>query len=263
VSKPLSSWQLIKRSLRHYRRHWFGYAKIVAVTALPVGFFNLYMNANQDTTLAAYLSLASLVMTTALVWAMAQQYEGRTPQTEPQTRLPRPPGTAEAYYTGSELFVRFMLVGLSLAAIVIPLALGLALFNISLNATGWTSLVSPEQLIITAVCTLIALPTFYLLGGYSLALIAIARDGGRPLQALKTARVLVRGRYWRVVARLIILLVWLLLVCMPLALISGLLVTFGYVVWAKLTFQFYSWFIILPLMYLYLFELYISLEDPS
>lgn len=261
ASKKLGSFRLLRRALGHFRHHWTGYWRIVAVTALPVGFLGLFMGASSDTTLSAYLALASLVMTTALVWAMARQFAGRT--TQMTARLPRPVSVARSYYDGSELFVKFMLVGLSLVSMVVPLAIGLGLLNVSLSVTGFTNLISPEQLIITAVCALIALPTFYLLGGYSLGLIAVARDGGRPIEALRTARKLVRGSFWSTVARLILLIIWMSILLAPMAVAAGLLVNIGYVGWAKLLFQYYSWFIILPIMYLYLFELYISLEDQS
>lgn len=262
-AKLPGSVKLWRRALSHYRRHWWQYAKIVAVTALPVGFFEMYMGSNQDTALAAYLSLASFVMTTALVWVMARQFEGKTIRTPPGTELPRVSSVATAYYTGSELFVRFMLVGLSLAAMIIPLAVGLGLLSLSLATTGYVSLASPEQLIITSVCLLIGLPTLYLLGGYALALVGVARDGGRPIETLKNARRLVRGHYWSVVARLVLLLIWLTVIFLPLGFLAGVLINFGYVAWAKLAFEYYSWFIILPLMYLYLFELYISLEEQA
>ncbi|QQR52187.1 hypothetical protein IPG36_06505 [bacterium] len=57
ASKKLGSLRLLRRALGHFRYHWTGYWRIVAVTALPVGFLGLFMGASSDTTLSAYLAL--------------------------------------------------------------------------------------------------------------------------------------------------------------------------------------------------------------
>ncbi|HEY6736160.1 MAG TPA: hypothetical protein VI322_00430, partial [Candidatus Saccharimonadia bacterium] len=93
-----SSWRLFMDALRTYLDNWWGIWKIILVVYVPVGIISLITGPN-DTVLSPFLGFAQIIMNIALIYAVAQLFENRPL-----------PNTPTAYYDGSGVIVRYLLV---------------------------------------------------------------------------------------------------------------------------------------------------------
>ena len=180
--KPLAAWKLFRAALGDFRRGWKRYGLILAVVAVPLDLLMLLPGVAADPNFQAYSQLAFIIMNVALVWAMVEH--------ERTGHIPRP---AAAYYSGSAAIVRFLLTTILLVLLLIPAALGTAFYVVGAAAVDAVGTLA-EQLLITFVCLLIALPSVLLLVRFGLAPIISVANGLRPIHALRYSRSLTLGR---------------------------------------------------------------------
>lgn len=247
MSKPKlpKSRHLLGESLAMFRKHWGRLVVIALVIAAPTGLATLLLGPADDA-LGPYLSLAAVLMNLALVWSISELDKGQ------KVTIKR------AYYEGGAAVVRFFLVMMSLALMMLPLLLGALVF-----ATGvyGGDVVVPlgEQILLGIVWLLLALPTLFWLTRYMLGVITVVVLGAAPVQALRASKQLVRGRGWLVAGRLSMLgLASILILILPAAILTMLVGAEADVSRASL--QLITTALILPFSYIYLYKLYQALK---
>jgi hypothetical protein len=247
-----SAWGLFRDSFREFIADWKPYTKIIAIVAIPINVLPLLAGSDSDSggdPLLAFLPFAAIVMNVALIWAIVRR--GKTGKA---------PTVAQAYYDGSAVFVRYLLVSMALVFMLIPAAFGAALYAASLYAVDPSALFGPEQALIGFVALVLASPTAFLLVRYGLGLVATVNDDLRPVAALRRSRALTIGRFWPVAGRLLMLGLFLALASLPATAVTfGLsFIRLGEI--AATFFEIAATFIALPLANLYIYNLYKALE---
>lgn len=248
TSARLSSpWQLFRGVLRDYRRQWWRYSLIVGAVALPVSLMSLAPSLASDTTIAPYVSLASLVMNVALLWAV----------TQPDLNQ-RPDWFSATYYDSSMALLRFILVAFVLAASLLPAVLGLTIYGFSL-ASPLTSASLGERIILGVLAGVFAIPSLWLAVRLGFALIWVVVRRVRPVAAFALSWQLTRRRYWQILGRVVggLALILLLLVA-PASALIGLTVVSGIKFFA-IALQLLASIVMLPLVNLLAYSIYVEL----
>ncbi len=245
----VKSWKLVKASLGDYRKHWWEYSRIVLIVQVPLGLLGIWLSA--DSAFGAYSSLATIIMNMALIYTVAQvvRGEGR-------------PGIKETFYAGTTRFLPYILVSLALVVILIPALLGLAIF--SLVTTTQDGLAAPlgQQILGAVIALILSIPSLWLGVRWLFAPYAVMLDGLDPIEAIKASRNLTLGRYWKLLGRLLALIITILAVATIIAVPSLLIGQITDLVNGVLAvFQIISTSIVLPLTHIYLLKLYRSLHS--
>ena len=194
--KFIGSWKLWVGAVREFRSGWKLYLGIAAVVIVPVQILSLSSALASDAAFGAYTKVATLLVNVALIYVAGRRFDGQTDTIR------------EAYYNGTAGFVRFILTSAAVAICLFPLLLGVFFF-----AAGSSAGASPAELaVVGAVSLVLAAISVLPLALFICAPLVTIIEGTGPWASLKAARKLVRGRYWVVVARLIILGAWLALI---------------------------------------------------
>jgi hypothetical protein len=250
--KPLAARKLAMKAYREWRADWKPYTKIVAVVVVPGILMSAFPSLAVYSSGGLNLPLAVSFMTLALIWAIIQRRQ--TGQV---------PNVPQAYYTGTAAILRYALVGLILTLYAIPAAIGLALYALGLLAAEYSGTFGIEQVLVGLLAILLIAPTFYLLIRYNLAFIPTVEDGLRPVAALRRTRLVTLGRFWPLAARLVMLFIFVVIVSVPFALLSlGVSLIHLPMVFTALV-QAVFLLILLPLLYLYIYNLYRDLADTA
>lgn len=249
LPKITSSWRLFTSSLAEFRTHWKPYLKIISIVALPGGLLMLLNVFAKFPTADAYNTLAVTVMNMALLWYITQY-----------RRTGRRPTLAQTYYDGSVSVVSYGLISLMLLLMLVPSALGAALYVVGLAAGEAFGVYGPEQLLIGFVAIILALPTAYLFVRYPFAPLIAVRDHLRPVAALRASRRATLGRFWPVAGRLSMLGLFLAILALPVLLIAFGLSFVPLATLAPAFFQVVVTLILLPIGDLYLLNLLKALE---
>jgi hypothetical protein len=236
-------WRLLVESLGDFRLHLWRYLALVAIVAVPSNLISMSSTFSADTTVIVYENIGSLFMTAALLWAVTRA------QGDDSLKLRR------AYYEGSTMVLRFILIVSVLAIMALPAALGLGLYSSGTSATSVA--VSPAvQLLLAGLAIVLALPTFYWLIRYGLSIYRVAIGDEWPIAALRSARRLTLGHFWPLAGRVAQLLLWLILVMLvPAFLFVGLAAAthaYIFIVLFQLSFSLLA----VPLATLYVYRLY-------
>lgn len=243
--------RLARTALSDYRVTWKRLIWIVAIIAVPLQLLGLSVSFTADPAANVYGYLAVLILNVALLWAVLI-YD----------RTGRAPRAAEAYYGGSALIIRLFVIILLYVLMLIPLMIGLGLYTAgatALNTPGTTG----ESIAIILVSLLIALPSFYMLVRYGLALFVAADTGLRPISALRLARQLTLGKFWGLVRRYLGLALLMIILVIPASLINFLLNRVGQPSLGNFFFGLITTFILLPIFTFYLLRLYRSLQPKT
>jgi hypothetical protein len=246
--KPTSAYRLARGALSDFRAGWIGYSWILAIIAIPVNFFALSQSQSNvtDTSSTVYGYAAILVMNAGLLWAVVEQ--GRT------RKVPRP---GSAYYDGSALIIRVVVITILLSLMALPLLFALTIYASAARSIGASG---AELLLIGLVLSIVALPTFILVTRFGLGIIVSAVTGLRPIAALRVARQLTLGRFWLVFGRFAGLILFMIIIAVPMALLVVLLSFLNLEPLAIFLFGVITTLTALPLFDLYLLRLYRSLE---
>lgn len=205
-----------------------------------------YLFGNTTSGQSEVASINQLIL--VVLFAMAMFWGLRQVQSEkPSTPLAR-----EAFYTGTAQFVPFLLVMSVIGLQFVPALIGSTVYQ-QVMLTG-ISATSGESLIWLMLLLMSFLLTFYMLCSSLFALVIVTLPGIVPMQALKSARQLVRYRRPEVMRKILyapaVLLLFGLIVFLPIVLFltaAAEFIFFGYGVLS------------LTILISYLYQLYRSL----
>lgn len=244
-AKPL---ELFKASLRNYRDHKRVLLLVVLTVILPVALLaNFAIDPSSDTSLAAYLTFAELAMNAALVYALVQLLDGKAV------------GVKEAYYKGSAMLVRMVLVALLLAVMLLPLMLGLLIFAYGVVAPG-TQLNPSEKTTMGLLALLVVVPSIVMITRSLWGLYAIFETDHGPWDAIRHSWRVTRGKTVITFGRLIALIgLLLLMLLLPVGLLAVLANLTQNILWLVIM-QVVIALIVLPLSNIYLYRFYRELK---
>lgn len=246
--KPASAWKMFRAALLDLKHGWKRYVLIMAIVAVPMNLFLLAPGLSTDPAFQAYSLIFLVIMNVALLWAISTH-----------ERTGQVPGLAAAYYDGSIAIVRFLLTMLALVLMLIPVTFATVLYILG-SAVVDASGTLPEQMLILFACLLISMISGWLIVRFGLAPIIVVADGTRPVHALRYARTLTLGRFWRVFARMAALVLFVAITALPIAAVTALLSALHLAPLATLFFELITTFTALPLINIYGLRLYRDLE---
>jgi hypothetical protein len=162
---------------------------------------------NGNTAAGAYQTILIIVISLVLIWALRQLYAGHAIRAR------------DAFYKGTYPLVPFILVLLIIALQLLPLVFGGALYN-AVIINGIVSGAFPTMVVI-AIAIALATLSFYWICSSLIALYIVTLPDMTPLEAIRSARDLVRFRRWVVLRKLLFLPLTLLIfgaiILMPIA----------------------------------------------
>ncbi|HSX33686.1 MAG TPA: hypothetical protein VLF91_05115 [Candidatus Saccharimonadales bacterium] len=165
-------------------------SELVTSTALFAYMFN-ETGATTDPTAALYRVLLIFITSLALIWALRAAYDKQ------------PFRVRDGFYRGMYPLVPFVLVLLALGLEVVPLAVGISLYNAILS--NGIAVGGGEQLaFIVLSCGLAALTLYWLMTSV-FAIYIVCLPDMTPLKALRAARKLVRFRRWAILRKILFL----------------------------------------------------------
>lgn len=144
----------------------------------------------------AYQSILLIVVSLVLIWALRQTMAGSKV------------GIKESFYKGLYPLVPFLLVLIVIGLQFIPLFLGSFLYS-TVFGLG-LAVTPPEKVIWILIFVLLALLTLYMITSSIFALYIVTLPDVKPMQALRSARELIRHRRWTIARKVLFLPVSLL-----------------------------------------------------
>jgi hypothetical protein len=233
----LGSFKLLGKSLLHLRRNWKLFGGIVliyllltivlvkgfgvsgsnipelkstlqqlftgATGQLTTGFtlFGLLLGTTGSVSgdvAGAYQSILLVITSLVLIWALRQTMSG--------TRVK----VKEAFYKGLYPLVPFLLVLLVIGLQFIPLLIGNFLYA-TVFGNG-LAVTAPEKIVWVIIFVLLAVLTLYMVSSSVFALYIVTLPDVTPMQALRSARELVRYRRWSIARKVLFLPLSLLVI---------------------------------------------------
>lgn len=250
-AKIASGWSDFRAAIALFREHWQLYSLLILSVSIPSDLIGMSSTFSADATLGTVVQVAALFMNLAVLWAVIQHIEGKKVT------------FGQAFYDGTAAMLRFILIGLTLVGLLIFAAIGVFIYEISVQSIYAPPPTSPEQLLIGFVCALLALPSIFLITRFGLAYIGVVHDNLRPIAALRRSWRLTRGRFWRVLGHGAQLLVYMAIVAIPPSLLAaalGLLKAGG---WATFVFELCISVLALPIGNTYLVRFYRHLKQTA
>lgn len=157
-------------------------------------------NGSSNTSATAYQSILFVVLSLAIIWSLRQVY-GKTSST---VRV------KAAFYQGMSAFVPFVLVFFVVILQLLPLVLGLGIFSLVIrNGLAVGALESGIWMLGLALC---CMWSFYMVTSSVFALYIVTLPDVMPMQALRSAKDLVRYRRWTVMRKVLFMPVILFLI---------------------------------------------------
>lgn len=237
-------WPVFKEALVDYRNNWKLLIGVVSIVAIPVAILsNTIVDPASDTTLAAYMAVAQLIMNAAVVYAVVTLNSGKSARIR------------DAYYEGSAGFVRLILLSLALLIMLLPLIVGVAILVTGVIAPG-TGLNPVEVLLLVLLAVVIAIPSVVLIVRSIWAIYVIFETKQGPLEAIGASRQLTRGRRLPLLGRLIGVGLLLIPCLLP---VVGILLGINYVLhWTvvNILLGILLSIFVLPVSNLYLYRMY-------
>jgi hypothetical protein len=241
-------WQLFRLSLGDFGNHLWRYIALVGIVVVPSNLIGLSASLSSDSSIMLYENLASLFMTAGLIWSVSRG------QHDPDYKLRR------AYYDGSAMVLRLVLVIAVLAVMFLPAAIGVSLYGLGAGANAGSASV-PVQLLLGALAIILSLPTFYWLIRFGVVIFRVATTDEWPIEALRNSRLLTLGRFWYLAGRIAQLLLWVVIIMIvPVLLFIGLALL-THAVFFIVLFQISFSLIALPIIALYTYRLYQVLAE--
>ena len=157
-----------------------------------------------------YQTTLFIIVSLAIIWSLRQTYAKKTP------------AIRDSFYLGMYPIIPFVLVIALLVLQLMPLAIGNWLF--ATVTTGGLAATFAEQLLWFTLFFLLSLLSLYMLSSSLFALYIVTLPDMRPMQALRSARELVRFRRWTVLRKVLFLplaiIVWGIIILLPLAILA-------------------------------------------
>jgi hypothetical protein len=248
MASKLGPFTLMRQAMVEYRRHAGLLVGIVLWVALPAGLISTFaIDPNVDSSLSAYVALMQIALNVALLQAVVALKQEQTITVR------------QAYYQGSSLLVRMLLLTALLLLLSLPLILALLIMTYGVAAPGVT-LGLPEKLIMGGLAAVVALPGLALIGRSVWAIFVIAESPEGPVEAVRTSWRLTADRSVAALGRLLALGAMILaLLALPVLGLTTLAALIGSV-WPYFVLQVLLSLIALPLTTLYLYNYYRSLR---
>lgn len=213
-----------------------GFEEVVTSASIFVYLLGASGNAASEAA-GAYQVILTIMVSLALVWVLREAHAGN------KLRI------RDSFYQGMYPLVPFLLVLGVMLLQLIPLFIGLFLYNVA--TTQGVAVAAIEHAMWFVFLCMSALLSFYWISGSVFALYIACLPGMTPVRALRSARDLVRYRRWTVL-RKIIFLPFIMLIVAALVIIP--------VIWFVAPIAPWLFFVmsmlILPLMHTYLYTLY-------
>ncbi|HEX7259785.1 MAG TPA: hypothetical protein VF272_02525 [Candidatus Saccharimonadia bacterium] len=239
-----SPWRLFKQALRDYRQHWTLLVGVVLVVSLPVALLTTFkiVETSSDTTAAAYVSFAQLIMNTAIIYAIIKVIKGE-----------ELPNVRTIYYQSSQAFLRLFLASVVLVLTLLFFLLGLFIVAAGVIAPN-AQLGSAELGLLVGLAIIIALPSLWLLPKSMWALYLVFESEIGPLEAVRASWRLTAGRTWKTLGYLAALTLFLLgLMAVPLIGFLFLQNLTQWPIWEPLL-QLTATLLVVPISNLYLYR---------
>lgn len=240
-------WTLLKQALRDYRHHKKLLVSIVLVVTLPVALLSTYAASASDSTLSSWLAIAQIAMDVALIYGIIELVHRRGVSVR------------QAYYRGSAMLVRFVLVLILVVLMAFFLFAGLAILAFGVVAPG-TALTLGEQVLLIILAIAIAIPSVVLLTRGIWALYIVFEYDNGPLQAVSASRRITKGKVIVTLGRLLALIGFLLALLIVPVIIFVLLQNVTHLSLFSLLLQVFATLLILPVANLYLYRYYQALQ---
>lgn len=164
---------------------------------------------NSSTSAGAYELFLALLASLAIIWALRQVLSNK------------PASVRYAYYRSMYPLVPFILVLLVIAVQLIPLLIGSTIYVLLLNNGIAISIL--EKLAALLIYGLLAFWSLYMLSSSLFALYIVTLPDMMPMQALRSARQLVRSRRWTIFRKVLFLPLVLL--------VAGAVVMLPVIIW--------------------------------
>lgn len=253
------SGRLALRSWKDAWRHKKLLVLIVAIIQLPVTVLSLFTASGTDASatnnsLDPYANFAYLFMNVALLFAVVSWHKG-----DNDTSVKR------AYYASSKYLLRFLLASAVVILGLLPAMFGFVIYAVAAAAIDGVAASIGELAVIIGFCLLVSLPSYWFLNRYLLGPVLVVAEDLNPLAALARSRRLSLGRFWRVIARLLMLVLAIIIVGLA-VLAPGFILTLLVPAsggWATLYFEVTFTLIILPYIAVYLVNLYHDLAKTT
>lgn len=136
----------------------------------------------------SYQFFVAIIISLVLIWALRQAKSGSQFSVR------------DAFYKSMYPLIPFILVLLVICAQLLPLIIGSALYS---AAVGGAAVTLIEKLIFLVIYTGLAVWSGYMVSSSIFALYIVALPDMSPLQALRSARELVKGRRWSVIRKIL------------------------------------------------------------
>lgn len=147
---------------------------------------------------STYQSMLLIVVSLALIWALRQ------------ASAMNKVGVRDAFYKGMYPLIPFLLIMIVIGLQLIPLLIGSTLYGI-VDANG-LAVNAGEKLVWFLLLGLFAVLSLYMVSSSLFALYIVTLPDVRPMQALRSARELVRYRRWAVMRKVLFLPAILLII---------------------------------------------------
>lgn len=151
---------------------------------------------------SGYQSALLITVSLALIWALRQTLS-------PETKK-KPISALDAFYKGEYPLIPFLLVLLVIGIQLLPLAVASFLYTSVI--AGGLAVSAIEKVLWFLIIGLIILLSLYMITSSIFALYIVTLPDVRPMQALRSARELVRYRRWTIMRKVLFLPVALLLI---------------------------------------------------
>ncbi len=250
--KPVGSWALTKLAFKDLKKDFKRYAAIVSIVTVPLALVALSSALSTNETVNTFANLAIVLMNVVLMWAIVHK-----------DKVGHVPKALTAYYEGSAAFVRAMVVYTLLLFLLTPLAIAAAAYVVTLVSSQYGLTTLPEEVLIGVLCFLFGSISLWWLGRFVLATVGVVADSLRPITALRYARRLTLGRFWRVMSRIGGLIIAATVMNLPITLLTALLTAVNLGALGVLLFKILTGIVILPFTNLYLYRLYRNLESTA
>src|SRR5262249_335676 len=121
-AKLQSGWSQLRAAIRDWLANWKLYSLILLVVSVPIDLFAMSPTFSADQQFGTITQFVTLFMNLALMWAIIRRTRGQ------RVTL------GQAYYEGTASILRYIIVGVAEAAVLVFVAMGAYLYNLSLQS---------------------------------------------------------------------------------------------------------------------------------
>ncbi len=174
---------LLKSSWSEWRLWWRPLILLAAVVGIPVAVASTFLlDTGSDSALSAYLTLAQLIMNTALIYAVFLLRVDAKRQLSP----------GRVYYDSSVVLVRIILTTALLGLLALPLLLGVLIIAYGIVLPG-VALGAGEQALIILLSLLALVPGFYVITRSWASIYVLFESPDGPIASLRMSWRLTKG----------------------------------------------------------------------